>query len=234
MLVFTGALLLGAATAIIICTVTAAMSAGLSARLAVAGIAGAWVALAVTLAATAPTARLLLPALFFAPLAAIVVVLGSSRAARNALGSIPVHLVISLNAMRLFGVLFLVLAAVGGLAGPFPYAAGIGDIITGAFAVPAASMAARGILNDRRVIAWNVFGLLDLIVAVTLGVTSRNDSPLQLIHAGVGSAAISALPWALISLVLVPLYIVGHLLIFSHIRNQARGTVRKRTLAAAT
>jgi hypothetical protein len=63
--------------------------------------------------------------------------------------------------------------------------------------------------------------MLDLIVAVTLGVTSRNGSAIQLIHAGAGSDAITSLPWAFVPLVGVPLYLIGHAIVFAHIRANA-------------
>jgi hypothetical protein len=76
--------------------------------------------------------------------------------------------------------------------------------------------------------------LLDLVVAVSLGVTSRNGSPLQLIHAGAGSAAISTAPWALIPLVLVPLFIIGHLVVFARMQTRvAQSSVSMRMSVAA-
>jgi hypothetical protein len=112
--------------------------------------------------------------------------------------------------------LFVLLAAAGRLAGPFPYSAGWGDVLTGVFAVPAAWAATRETRRwDGLILAWNAFGMLDLIVAVALGVTSRNGSPVQLFHAGVGTAAITTLPWALIPTVLVPLFLIDHAVIFA-------------------
>ena len=43
---------------------------------------------------------------------------------------------IGLNFGRVFAVLFLLLALQGRLAGPFPFFAGWGDIVTGVLAVP--------------------------------------------------------------------------------------------------
>ncbi|HEY3676843.1 MAG TPA: hypothetical protein VGK84_12730, partial [Candidatus Tumulicola sp.] len=56
---------------------------------------------------------------------------------------------------------------------------------------------------------------------VTLAVTSANGSRLQLIHAGAGATAIATLPWAIIPLVLVPAYLIGHALVFAHARQAA-------------
>src|SRR5207253_1873334 len=98
----------------------------------------------------------------------------------------------------------LSLAATGRLSGPFPYSAGLGDIITGAVAIPLA----LGLARSRKppvaaVMRWNIFGTLDLFAAIALGLTSAAGSPLQLIHAGVGSEAVQYLPFCMILTVLV-------------------------------
>ena len=71
--------------------------------------------------------------------------------------------------------------------------------------------------NDRLVAAWNAFGMLDLVFAILLGVISANGSPLQLVHAGAGSAAVQVLPWSLIPTVLVPMFLIVHGVIFAQL-----------------
>jgi hypothetical protein len=221
MLDLVGTLVIGWTVGTLFAAIIGTTGITLTSRLAIGGIAGAWVGLvaaaALSRALAAPTT---LPILFSLPLLTVAALL-SLPAARDAIFRIPVQLVIGLNAFRALGVLFLFLAAAGRLAGPFPYAAAIGDIITGLFALSIARIAARSSTGDRRVMAWNAFGMLDLIVAVTLGVTSQPGSPIQLIHAGVGSAAIITLPWAFVPLVGVPLYLIGHAIIFAHARQES-------------
>ncbi len=133
--------------------------------------------------------------------------------------AIPLPLLIGHNGMRVLGVLFLFLAVAGRLSGPFPYSAGIGDIITGALAVPLALAAARGTRDLHTSIArWNAFGALDLIAAVTLVVGSAQGAPTQFIHAGIGSAAVQHLPYALIPTVLVPFYLITHAEVAAQLR----------------
>jgi hypothetical protein len=116
-------------------------------------------------------------------------------------------------------VLFLLLAAVGRLSGPFPYSAGLGDIITGVFAIPLALSVARSQkLPVSAIASWNVFGILDLFAAVALGITSAAGSPLQLIHAGAGSQAMQYLPFCLVPTVLVPFYLITHAIIAAQLR----------------
>jgi hypothetical protein len=103
--------------------------------------------------------------------------------------------------------------------------------VTGALAIPVARSAAGEMqVHDRLIVVWNTFGMLDLIVAVTLGLISRNGSPLQLIHAGVGSAAMQTLPWAFVPTVLVPFFLIVHAVIFAHARascGQRRPTANR-------
>lgn len=190
-------------------------------RLALGAGIGAWIALAVTIAASGAVtgSPIVLLLLFLLPLVAAALA-AISAAGRSAMMAIPAPLIVSLNAMRVVGI-FMILAAVAGvMSGPFPYFAGIGDIITGLFALPVARLAARN-PRDVRVLEWNIFGTLDLIVAVSLGILSASGSPLQVIHAGVGSTAMTTLPWAIIPLVLVPTFLIGHALVFAHVRAAA-------------
>lgn len=220
MLDFAGTLVIASVIGVVFTAIVSTIGVSLGSRLTVAGIAGAWVALVAMVTAAGylgePLVMLMLFSLPFLAAAALV----ATPAAREAIMRIPAPLIIRLNAFRVLGLMFLLLAAAGRLAGPFPYSAGIGDILTGLFALSVAAMAGRSSVGNRRVMAWNAFGMLDLIAAVTLGITSAPGSPLQLIHAGVGSQAIIALPWAFVPLVLVPTYLIGHAIVFVHGREQ--------------
>ena len=102
------------------------------------------------------------------PLVATAIAAAVSPNVRSALLELPQPLLIGLNASRVLGVFFLLLAANGRLGGPFPQSAGWGDIITGVVALPLAFMAARRPAPDA-IFWWNAFGLADLVAAVTLG-----------------------------------------------------------------
>jgi hypothetical protein len=186
-------------------------------RVALAGAVGAWVGLATYASAEgalayAPEQPIPLVAVFFAlPLAATATLCISYQRLRNALLAIPTSLLIGLNSMRVLGVLFLGLAAVGRLSGPFPYSAGLGDIITGVIAARLALALARGRSGlDASIRAWNIFGALDLFAAVGFGLTSAEGSPLRIFHVGAGSAAMQHLPFSLVPTVLVPFYLITH------------------------
>ena len=155
------------------------------------------------------------------PLVATAVAASISPSVRASLLGMPMPFLIGLNVWRLGGGFFLLLAAEGRLAGPFPYSAGWGDIITGALALPVAWVALRG-QGKALVWGWNAFGMLDLVVALGLGIISANGSLLQIIHAGVGSAGVQVLPWSLIPTVLVPMFLIVHAVIFVQLARAAR------------
>jgi hypothetical protein len=188
-------------------------------RLVLGALAGAWVGLATALAASGALASPaqtvpIVGVLFAAPLVATAVLWVGSARFRAALTAIPMSLLIGLNRMRLLGVLFLALAAAGRLSGPFPYSAGWGDVLVGALAFPVARLAFGGPSRGSLAIAaWNALGIVDLVSAVALGITSTQGSPLQLIHAGVGSQAMQYLPFSLVPTVLVPFFLITHAIV---------------------
>ena len=141
---------------------------------------------------------------------------------RNALLAIPLPVLVGLNAARLGGVFFLFLAASGRLSAPFASSAGIGDMTTGAVAIPLALLLARG---DRRrpwwLGAWNAFGTLDLIVAMTLAMLSTDGVPFRVFTGGPGMLAMTTLPWVMIPVLLVPLFLLIHLVIAAKLRRTA-------------
>lgn len=112
-----------------------------------------------------------------------------------------------------FGALFLLLAARGELPGRFAYAAGWGDIVAGALALPAAW--AVGHPGARRwVLAWNALGLADILFVVLNAARfflTERESML----------AFTQLPYRLLPLFIVPLVILSHLLVFRRLRARA-------------
>ncbi len=213
-----GILTIGGALAAVLAAVVCSLSMPVATRVVLAAAGGLWTG--VVVAVTIGNANGLL-VLFPVPLVATALLAAFVPRFRAALMDISPPLIIGLNVVRVIGVSFLLLAAAGRLSGPFPYFAGIGDIITGLFALPAASLAQRSGVRNARVLAWNAFGLLDLVVAATLGVAS-SPGRLEVIYAGVGSAAIRTLPWSLIVFGLVPWFFIGHILVFAHARTERR------------
>jgi hypothetical protein len=139
---------------------------------------------------------------------------------RSALLSVPLPALVGLNAARLGGVSFLILAADGRLSAPFAPVAGWGDVVVAALAIPLAAMAASG--GDERPAwlgVWNALGALDLVVAVSLGALSAPGTPFRVFTEGPGSLAMTALPWVMVPVMLVPLFLLTHLVIAAKLRS---------------
>jgi hypothetical protein len=230
MLDFTGTIVFVAAIIVSINALTGAMPISPSQRIALSLGAGLWTGLAAALGganmfvATNPAGPPVIGAVIAFPLVAAAVAATVSPSVRALLLGMPMPFLIGLNVWRVAGGFFLLLAAEGRLAGPFPYSAGWGDVITGALALPVAWLALRG--QGRALVwTWNAFGMLDLVAALALGIISANGSPLQIIHAGQGSEAVQMLPWSLIPTVLVPMFPIVHAAVFAQLaRANAKAT----------
>jgi hypothetical protein len=197
-----------------------------AAKLTLAAAIGLWIGLAAAVGATGALAisrPFPVIGIFVAVPLIAAAIAAMWPAARRAMLSLPLRLMIGLNIGRIFAVLFLLLAVDGRLAGPFPYCAGLGDIITGIGAIPLIMRVTDDPTPYRAAIAgWNVFGMADLVLAITLGVTSAEGSPLQVFHAAPGSAAMQTLPWSFVPTVLVPTWMILHAIVWVQLRRFAK------------
>jgi hypothetical protein len=93
-----------------------------------------------------------------------------SRTFRAIISGIPQHWLIGIQTFRILGGVFLVRYFQGELSGVFAIPAGVGDVLTGLFAPLVAYWWVAGKPHARTAaIAWNVFGMADLVNAVALG-----------------------------------------------------------------
>jgi hypothetical protein len=140
---------------------------------------------------------------------------------RSALDGAPLSVLVGVHVVRILGVSFLILQASNRLPAPFAPSAGWGDIVAGVAAVPLAWLVHRQARGWRTALtAWNIFGLADLIAAVSLGVLS-SPGPLRRIFAEPGTGLMSTPPWLLIPGFLVPLLGTTHLAIFYRLTKPA-------------
>jgi len=90
------------------------------------------------------------------------------------LDAMPANWLVALQLYRLFGSWAIAAGRRRVLAGLLAWPAGIGDVLTGLFALAAAIAAANGTAQGRRVaIIWNIFGLADFAVAIIMGRSPR-------------------------------------------------------------
>lgn len=139
---------------------------------------------------------------------------------RSALLSVPLPALVALHAGRLGGLFFLLLYADGRLSAPFAPAAGVGDMVTGALAIPLAAMLMLGFEMRRAWLGvWNAFGALDLLVAVSLGLLSAPGTPFRVFTEGPGTQAMTTLPWVFVPAMLVPIFLLIHFAIATKLRT---------------
>jgi hypothetical protein len=93
-----------------------------------------------------------------------------SRTFRGVIAGIPQHWLIGIQTFRILGGVFLIRYFEGRLPSVFAIPAGVGDILTGILAPLVAYWWFSGKSYARRAaIAWNLFGMADLINAVAIG-----------------------------------------------------------------
>ena len=151
-----------------------------------------------------------LPIAIFLPVLMAVPVLLSSKVIGALLDATPAAWLIGLQVYRIFGGIFLVSWARGGIAGIFALPAGIGDVLVGVLALPVAYLVGTGAPGARqRAMAWNWLGLFDFAVAI--GIVTA-PGPLQLIVPDRPNAALGTFPMVMIPAFAVPSSILLHAL----------------------
>jgi hypothetical protein len=145
-----------------------------------------------------------------------------SRAFGRILAAIPQHWLVGVQLYRTLGIIFLVSYADGLLPGVFAIPAGYGDILVGLSAVFVAYLYAKnGLAARRAVIGWNVLGIADLVVAVTLG-TLSSPGPLHVLSLDNPNVMISAYPLVMVPIFAVPLSILLHVCSLTKLSRDAR------------
>ncbi|MFE4828164.1 hypothetical protein [Streptomyces sp. NPDC056672] len=110
------------------------------------------------------------------------------------------------HTFRVVGVVFLIMMALGQLPALFALPAGLGDIATGLAAPFIARRIAKG-TGRRTAVRFNVLGMVDLVVALTLAILIGN----HVFDVTPSTQAITQLPLALIPTAAVPLLFTLHI-----------------------
>ena len=165
----------------------------------------------------------LLPVATLGPVVLGVPVLLGSRRMGEVLDAMPASWLVALQVFRVQGSTFLIGWAYGAAPGIFAFPAGIGDVLTGLLAVPVAIALTSGSRESRRAaIAWNVFGLLDFAVALSIGYAIA----FRLIETGFASATGGSYPTVLIPALGVPTAILLHTVSLRQLWRRNRAATR--------
>jgi len=130
--------------------------------------------------------------------------------------------------MRMLGMGFIMLHLFSLLPGLFAYLAGLGDALTavGAIILTYAFVKDRhgvpdGVPNGvskNWILRWNTFGLLDFILAVSVGILTRSDAILAP-ASGVNSDLMTTFPFVIIPGFLVQVFTLTHIIIYLQLKN---------------
>ena len=160
------------------------------------------------------------------PLAVGCLFLLRSRKLALVLEHVPQGWLVSVQLYRALGAIFLILFWAGKLPGVFALPAGIGDVFVG---LTAPVVAYLYILKYRRaclaILTWNAIGILDLLLAITLGFLS-SPSPFQGLVLESPNTMISSFPLVLIPTFAVPFSIILHLASLQGLRVEVRKSDR--------
>jgi len=164
----------------------------------------------------------LLPAAIFLPVIVGVPPLLLSKRVGQVLDAMSETWLIALQIYRILGVQWLAYWMRGLLPTIFALPAGAGDVLTGLFALPAAIAVAAGTARGRRTaITWNIFGLADFAVAITLGMIT-SPGQFQLIVSSVSGVGVDAFPNVLTLAFVVPSSVLLHVLSIRQLLRRSR------------
>ena len=139
---------------------------------------------------------------------------------RRFIASLDLRKVTMAQTGRSLGVIFLILQARGVLPGVFALPAGWGDIAVGVTAPVIVSVVlSRTPFPKRTFVVWNVLGILDLVMAVSLGVLV-SPTPVGLLAGAITTQPMAEFPLSLIPTFLVPLFLILHLIALRHVRQK--------------
>ena len=169
----------------------------------------------------------LLPVAIFAPLLIGLPVLLRSQRIGAALDALPASWLVGLQVYRIFGGTFLLQLALGHVSAAFALPAGIGDVLVGVLALPVAFYLNRDAARGRGfAVAWNLLGILDLIMANVLGFLASTGrlgiEPRPLLY-----------PLVMIPAFAVPLSLLLHAVSLRQLKRKANGAALRRIASAA-
>lgn len=166
-----------------------------------------------------------IPLAIFLPVIVGAPMLLLSKRIGQVLDGMPASWLVALQLYRVFGIWAVAAWMRGTLPGAFALPAGIGDVLTGLLALPAAAAVASATAGGRRAATlWNILGLADFAVAITMGMIT-SPGPWQLIVPDVQSIGAGNYPDVLTPAFVVPSSILLHALSLRQLRRSSRAAI---------
>jgi hypothetical protein len=150
---------------------------------------------------------------FAAPLAVFFTAYFGWSEFRTFVLSADIRLVAAIQAWRWGGLGFLSLYAYGILPWPFAFPAGLGDMAIG-FTAPWILLQLirhSSFAASRRFMIWNILGIVDFVVAITMGTLCSGFVPeITRLLGGLTTSPMARLPLVLIPAYMVPIFTMLH------------------------
>lgn len=161
-----------------------------------------------------------------APLSLFLAGYWTIRPVRAFILSADLRLLVGIQAWRWAGFGFLTLYTYGVLPGIFAWPAGLGDMAIGVTAplVLARLLRRPDFAASKSFVAWNLSGILDLAVAVSIGALVPLIAPH--FYGAVTTSPMSRLPLVLVPTFLVPTFLMLHLTALFQAQRLGRETTR--------
>lgn len=161
------------------------------------------------------------------PLVVFTVIYQLSHSFKTFILALDIRLLILLHSWRMLGLSFLFLYFFEKLPLIFALPAGLGDALVAVSALfLGLQLFNNPSANDKRkILIWNSLGLLDFLIAVSVGILSRTNFPAHF-SGSPASDIMGDFPLALIPGFLVPLYITTHLIIYLLLRHKILGNMQ--------
>ena len=191
-----------------------------------------WLGATEAFVAPAGTPPLRLLAVVLVPVMGFLIGYRVSAPMREFVLTADLRFITATQAWRFGGFAFLALYTHGVLPGYFAWPAGLGDMAIGAAAPWMLVHLARepGFVASRTFVTWNVLGILDLIVAVTVGAVVPLLFPNVL--SAIPTAAMTRIPLVLIPAFFVPGYVILHVIALAQSRRRVGAAPAMRSISA--
>jgi len=148
------------------------------------------------------------------PIVGFTLAYAVSTRMRRVVDQIPLWLITIAHVWRFVGLGFVIGALVHVLPPQFGYPEGLGDVVAALFCLPLAFAIRKGSHSPRpraAFVAWNVFRLIDLLSAISLGIL-YSPSSFGVLRTDISTELMTRFPVNLIPTFFVPLFILFHML----------------------
>lgn len=152
----------------------------------------------------------------------------TSAKVRAVADSIPPQWIIGIQTYRIVGWGFIILYQLKILPAAFAFPSGIGDILVGLTApLVAFACAKKQAYAKKLAIAWNILGISDLVIAISIGILAF-PRPIQMLPTAISTEPLSLFPLVLIPCFAVPLALLLHFFSLRAIKTANEAKPKKR------